>query len=63
MKTLNFEQMENLQGGLDGCVIAKGVTGGVAAGLLLGFTLCCPLAAAAAAAFAVTAAYCEVTGS
>jgi hypothetical protein len=27
MKKMNFEQMENIQGGLDWCFIGKGITG------------------------------------
>jgi len=59
MKKMNFEQMENVQGGIEWCAIGQGVTGCGAAILALGGTFTCGLAAAGFAAIVVTTAiYC-----
>ena len=50
MKTLNFEQMEVIQGGIkdiDWCEVGRGITAGGLIGLGLSFSFCCPVAGAA----------------
>ncbi len=59
MKKMNFEQMENVQGGIEWCAVGRGVTGVGAALLAVGVPFSCGLAGAAYGAIAITTAlYC-----
>jgi hypothetical protein len=59
MKTLDFEQMEQVNGGLNMCAVCEGVAGLGALGLLLGGTMG-PIGTGVYAAFCAGAVYCTV---
>ena len=58
MKTLSFEQMEVLNGGVDLCRVARVATAGGGLGLLLGLTMG-PVGKAAYLTMITTAIICE----
>jgi hypothetical protein len=62
MKTLNYEQMASVDGGINWCAVAEGVTGLGGVGLLLGLTMG-PIALAAYASIAVMATGCALMES